>query len=146
MHFQAKENDPWSTNYLGGKWKYTISYLMEWSEKKIAEYLRINYHTLRKHIKKLKKIYEVRTFIELQVKIFEEAHLQHQPLEIKPRKWKIFLLAMEGLNVKEIAQRTGLAVTTVAHYREAILGDNHCHTMHELVLLYYGVHCFPHNE
>jgi len=60
-------------------------------------------------------------------------------LRFTPRGKEVFMLIVEGLNIKNISKRLGIGVSGVKRHREIMLLQNGCTNMLELIAKYYGM-------
>lgn len=100
----------------------------------------ISHWTLYKSLYKIRKTLGVQSTLEM-LNILQTITEQPTPATVRfsPRGKEVFLLIMEGLKIKEISERLGIGISGVKRHREAMLRQNGCTNMLELVAKYRGM-------
>lgn len=87
----------------------------------------ISHWTLYKSLYTIRKILGAQSTLEM-LNILRTIPEQATPatLRFSPRGKEVFLLIMDGLNIKEISERLGIGTSGVKRHREKMLLQNDC--------------------
>jgi len=108
--------------------------------KAIAKELIISRWTLYKLLFNIRKTIGAQSTLEM-LNILRPIPEQTAPttLRFSPRGREVFMLIMEGLNIKKISERLGMSISGVKRHREKMLLQNGCTNMLELIAKYHGM-------
>jgi len=94
--------------------------------------------TLYKSLYKIRKSLGVRSTLEMLHILQATPENAASSLRFSPRGKEVFMLIMEGLTNKRIAERLGIGVSGVKRHKEKMLIQNDCATMLELIARHRG--------